>query len=137
MTLAKWSSSDEEVFLNFLIFRKRGTKGHYHTLTQEMSKSDRESFFKSVTLLYIKNTIPFVGPWKNQKNVFWCFQRVWKVTGRNAGPWGKEERGGASPPPFPGAKSFFHVKSETIKSLQVKNIWDLSLFIERGISDKK
>ena len=38
---------------------------------------------------------------------------------------------------FPGAKVFFHVKSETIKFLQVKSISDLSLFIEQDISDKK
>ena len=32
---------------------------------------------------------------------------------------------------------FFHVKSENIKFLHVKNIWDLSLFIEEDISYKK
>ena len=39
--------------------------------------------------------------------------------------------------PFPGAKFFSHVKSEHIKFLHVKNIWDLSLFIEHDISLKK
>ena len=52
----------------------------------------------------------------------------------------RERRQGAlatPPPPFPGAKYFFHVKSENIKVLHVKNIYDLSAFIEQGISDKK
>ena len=31
---------------------------------------------------------------------------------------------------------FFHVKSEKIKFLHVKNIWDLSLFLEQDLSDK-
>ena len=44
---------------------------------------------------------------------------------------------GGQPAPFPGAKFFSHVKSEHIKFLHVKNIWDLSLFIEQDISDKK
>ena len=38
----------------------------------------------------------------------------------------KEGREGASPPPFPGA-TYLHVN----------NKWDLSLFIEQDISDKK
>ena len=137
MTLGKWSSSDEEVFLNFLIFRKRETKGHYYMLTQEMGKSDREPFFKSVTLLSVKILFLSLTLERTKNIVFWCFQRVWKITGRNAGLWGKEGRDGASPPPFPGAKFFSHVKSETIKLLQMKNIWVLSLFIEQDISDKK
>ena len=40
-------------------------------------------------------------------------------------------------PPFPGAKFLFHVKSENRKFLHVKNIWNLSLFVEQDISDKK
>ena len=107
MTLAKWSSSDEEVFLNFLIFQKRGTKGHYHTLTQEMSKSDRESFFKSVTLLYIKNTIPFVGPWKNQKNCFLMFSESMKSNWQKCRAVGKGGRGRRQPPTISWSKIVF------------------------------
>ena len=33
--------------------------------------------------------------------------------------------------------SLFHAKSENIKVLHVKNIWDLSSFIEQDISDNK
>ena len=33
-------------------------------------------------------------------------------------------RWGASPPPFPGANFFFHVKSENKKFLYVKKMWD-------------
>ena len=55
---------------------------------------------------------------------------------------GKDGAEGHPPPPslpasFPAAKFFFHVKSENIKFLDVKNIRDLSLFIEQDISDKK
>ena len=46
---------------------------------------------------------------------------------------GRRERGESRG----GAKFFFPVKSGTRKYLQVKNIWDLSLFIGRDISDKK
>ena len=70
MTLAKGSSSDEEVFLNFLIFRKRETKGHCHMLTQETGKSDREPFFKSVTLLYIKTLFLLLTPERTKNIVF-------------------------------------------------------------------
>ena len=45
------SSSDKKVFLNYLIFQYRETKGHYHPLIQEMCMSDRESVFKYVTSL--------------------------------------------------------------------------------------
>ena len=34
-------------------------------------------------------------------------------------------------------KFFFPPKIGTVKFLQVKNIWDLSLFIEQDISDEK
>ena len=34
-------------------------------------------------------------------------------------------------------KFFFHVKSENMKFLHVNNMWDFSLFIEKGIGDKK
>ena len=54
---------------------------------------------------------------------------------------GCRERGqGHEPPPlflpFPGAKFFFHVKSEN-KSFTCKEHVDLSLFIEQEICDKK
>ena len=51
---------------------------------------------------------------------------------------GPQEKGGQEGgAPFPGGNFFFHLKSETVKFLQVKNIWDLSLFIEQDISDEK
>ena len=50
---------------------------------------------------------------------------------------GGGDRGALTPLPFPGAKLFFHLKSETIRFLQVKNIRDLSLFIEQDISGQK
>ena len=56
------------------------------------------------------------------------------------GPQGKrgQEVGGASPLTISRSKIiFFQVKSENIKFLHVKNIWDLSVFIEQAISDKK
>ena len=52
-----------------------------------------------------------------------------------AGPQGKGGQEGGSTISW--RKFFFHVKSETVKFLQVKNIWDSSLFIEQDISDEK
>ena len=51
---------------------------------------------------------------------------------------GGREVGGASPLTISSSKIiFFQVKSENIKFLHVKNIWDLSVFIEQALSDKK
>ena len=48
------------------------------------------------------------------------------------------ERRGASPPTIILEQKLpFHLKLENIKFLDVKNIWDLSLFIEQDIRDKK
>ena len=54
-------------------------------------------------------------------------------------PQGRRERGAALPPPptISWSKIFFHVKLKNIKFLHLKNIWDLSVFIEQDISDKK
>ena len=40
-------------------------------------------------------------------------------------------------PPFPWENYFSLVISENIQSLDVKNMWDFSLFIEQDVSDKK
>ena len=40
-------------------------------------------------------------------------------------------------PPFPSENYFSLVISENIQSLDVKNMWDFSLFIEQDVSDKK
>ena len=49
----------------------------------------------------------------------------------------REKTGRQHPHHFLEQKNFFHVISENITFLHVKNIWDLSLFIEQDISDKK
>ena len=41
------------------------------------------------------------------------------------------------PPPFPGAKLFFQVKSENTSFLHEKNMQDFSLIIAQDISNKK
>ena len=48
-----------------------------------------------------------------------------------------EGGGGAIPPLFPGAKFFFHLKSENIKFLHENNTWGISFFTEQDKSDKK
>ena len=94
------SSDEEEVFLPFVIFRRklkrkrirqwsrsifqnRETKGHYHVLIQEMRMNDRQSFFKYVFLLYYKKKKLLEGqyffcyPPKASKNIVSsCFQKV-------------------------------------------------------------
>ena len=52
----------------------------------------------------------------------------------------RRERGsGGGQPPyhFLLQNIFFHLKSENINVLNVKNMWDFSLFIEQDVSDKK
>ena len=67
----------------------------------------------------------------------WCLTRMSFVLTLQ-GCREKGSGGGApAPSPLPGAKKFFHLISENITVLIVKNIWDLSLFIEQDISDKK
>ena len=73
------SSDEEEVFLPFVIFRRklkkkrirqwirsifqnRETKGHYHALIQEMRMNNQQSFFKYVFLLYYKKKNTFRRP---------------------------------------------------------------------------
>ena len=51
-------------------------------------------------------------------------------------PWGGVPAT-APPPTISWSKFFFQVKSENIQFFHVKNILDLSLFIEQEISDKK
>ena len=48
----------------------------------------------------------------------------------------REGTGGASRPTLSWSKIFFHLNSENIKFVHVKNMWDFSLFIEQGLSDK-
>ena len=52
---------------------------------------------------------------------------------KGGGEGGKD----VSPILLPGAKFFFHVKSENIEFWHVNNMWGISFFTEQGKSDKK